>query len=173
MADYSAKIAELPKPHSLEEQYMYKLICNLAEVECPEPAQNPFWRMQQYWKMFAEIAEARVNAPVIPGYNTVGTDEIKDACIVIQKLATEVTDLLLGDGKVTETMLHEDVIAKLLGTGNVQTENLADGSVTNEKLALEFDEEPTEGSSNLVTSDGIKRYVDSVIDFSDVNEVGF
>ena len=61
MADYSAKIAELPKPHSLEEQYMYKLICNLAEVECPEPAQNPFWRMQQYWKMFAEIAEARVN----------------------------------------------------------------------------------------------------------------
>ena len=92
---------------------------------------------------------------------------------MIQKLATEVTDLLLGDGKVTETMLHEDVIAKLLGTGNVQTENLADGSVTDEKLALEFDEEPTEGSSNLVTSDGIKRYIDSKIDFVDVNEVGF
>ena len=89
------------------------------------------------------------------------------------KLAKEITDLLLGEGKVTEAMLEESVASKLLGEGNVQTENLADGAVTAAKLALEFDEEPTEDSTNLVTSGGIKRYVDSKLDFTDVNEVGF
>ena len=183
MSYYAEKVAALPKPHSLEEQYMYTLICHLAEVECPLPAQNPVWRLDQYWKVFSEIAEARVAAPVVPGYNTVSTDtiqeaavvadKIKDGTITLIKLATEITTLLLGEGKVTEEMLHTEVAARLLGEGNVETGNLADGAVTKEKLGITFDEEPTEGSENLVTSDGIKRYVDSKIDFSDVNEVGF
>ena len=177
------KIAALPKPHSLEEQYMYKLICNLAEVESPEPSQKAVWRMDQYWKMFSEIAEARVTAPIKPGFQTVGTDELQDEAVVsdkirngtitLMKLAKEITNQLLGEGKVTEAMLEESVASKLLWEGNVQTENLADGAVTAEKLALEFDEEPTEDSTNLVTSGGIKRYVDSKLDFTDVNEVGF
>lgn len=183
MSYYADKIAKLPKPHSLEEQYMYKLICNLAEVDCQEPAQNPVWRMDQYWKLFSEIAEARVSEPIKPGFQTVGTDELKEAAVVADKirdgtitmvkLAKEITNLLLGDGKVTETMLDDGVVSKLLKEGNVHTENIADGAVTVEKLSLEFDEKPTEDSANLVTSGGIKRYVDEKLNFTDVNEVGF
>lgn len=182
--DYEARVAKLPKPQTAEEQYMYNMICNIAGVANKYGYKNnPFWRMEQYWKAFAEVAEARVTEPIVPGFMTVGTDalkedavvadKIKNGTITLVKLATEITDLLLGDGKVTETMLNEDVASKLLGEGNVQTENLADGAVTAAKLALEFDEEPTEDSNNLVTSGGIKRYVDEKLNFTDVNEVGF
>ena len=174
---YEDRIAALPKPHTKEEQYMYSLICNIAGVAHPEPPQNPFWRMEQYWKAFAEIAEARVNAPVVPSENTVGTDELKEGAVVADKIKDKTITLIKLAEKITEDVLHEDVIAKLLDEGSVHTEHIADGSVTMAKLgddiSFDYDEEITDESTNAPQTKAVKAYVDGLFnEIEDVTEVG-
>lgn len=165
---YESKIAELPKPHSLKEQYLYALVCHIAGVVCETPYQSPTWREDQYWKAFAEIAEERVNAPVVPGYQTVGTDALIDQSVVAQKIK---------DNCITPLQLAEEVTNLLLGDGAVESHHIADGAITQEKLGEDvtahfvYDGELNDESENAPQTKAVKAYVDQVIaSIEDISE---
>lgn len=128
MNDYQDIIDNLPKPYSAEEQYLYSIACVVAEVPYEIPFQNAFWRKEQYFKAIWQIAIEKVAEPTIPSDETVTTDKIIDKAITEIKLAQEVTDKLLGDDRITTSMLQDN---------SVSTEKIVDGAVTLIKLAKE------------------------------------
>lgn len=142
---YEDIIANLPKPQTLEEQYLYSIVCTVAKVDYNVPYNSPFWRKEKYLKALWLISEGKINEPVIPGDNTVSTDKIKNNAVTENKLAISVSDKLLGIGRVTEQMIADSsvtknkldpaVSSKLLAAGNVSTDTLAALAVTSDKIA--------------------------------------
>lgn len=134
-ADVISEINNLPKPYTMEEQYLYALVCDLAGV-APKAGylvsnitfKSPFWRMQQYWHAFCGATELRMGLPV-----------------AYDDLTSDLKDRLLGEGKIDSSMLQEGIINennlsssvsnKLLGDNRVTTAMLQDGSVDVNKLA--------------------------------------
>lgn len=147
--EYDNIIKELPLPYSLEEQYLYSIVCATAKVGYEIPFQNPYWRKERYLKALWQIAEMKANEDVIPSDNTVSTpkivdgavtsikvadgaisevkiadeavvaSKIADKAIVIAKLAQEVESLLLGDNRVNLDMLATEVTNRLLPTDGI------------------------------------------------------
>lgn len=142
---YEDIISNLPKPQTLEEQYLYSIVCTVAKVDYNVPYNSPFWRKEKYLKALWQIAEGKVNEPVIPGDDTVSTDKIKNNAVTENKLAVSVANKLLGDGRVTEQMIADSsvtknkldpaVSSKLLSDGNVSTDMLASLAVASDKIA--------------------------------------
>lgn len=148
--DVFSEINELPKPYSMEEQYLYALVCELAGVEPKEgylaestTFKSPFWRMQQYWHAFCGAVGVRLGLPVIPDDDTVKlsaltsevsdllladdkvtTDMLKNKIVTLPKLADEVADRLLANKKVTEAMLADAVAGRLLASGRITEDML-------------------------------------------------
>ena len=144
-------VEELPKPETLEEQYLYALVCSVAEVE-PKygiSQQAAFKRMAKYWKTFYLVAAAKFTALETPGANSVSNEAIRnnaitnekvsESAITLDKLADDVTERLWAEnrnGTVTEAMLDSGVQGKLIEDGRIGTQQLADGAVTSGKIAV-------------------------------------
>jgi len=56
----SGIVENLPKPETLEEQYMYALVCSLAGVtpRCGI-SENTFTRKEKYWYALWKVLEAK------------------------------------------------------------------------------------------------------------------
>ena len=150
MATINDLVNKLPKPETLEEQYMYALVCSVAGV-APKygvASDAAFKRLEQYWKAFWLVASKKFTDLETPAANTVSneairnnavtTEKVADESITLEKLATDITSRLWAknrEGSVVETYLETSVRNKLLGSLNVQTANLANGSVTGAKIA--------------------------------------
>lgn len=156
MLDYKKLVEELPAPQSKEEQYIYALVCSVAEVSNSKKLSNsPFWRLEQYWRAFYEVMDARLGAflSTIPGEGEVDNQAIQNGSVSTNKLTSVVESRLLGEkrvteemlvdaladrllssGKITEDMLVKAVADRLLGTDRVGQEMLQDKSVSYDKL---------------------------------------
>ena len=160
MATINDLVNKLPKPETLEEQYMYALVCSVAGV-APKygvASDAAFKRLEQYWKAFWLVASKKFTDLETPAANTVSNkairnnavtteklgdnavtaDKVADESITLEKLATDTTSRLWAEnraGSVVEAYLETSVRNKLLGSLNVQTANLANGSVTGAKIA--------------------------------------
>ena len=128
------EINSLPKPVTLEEQYMYKLVCSTAGV-APKygiAEDKAFRRMERYWHAFYRAATAKFVDLEYPGENTVSTKAVQNGAITIDKLDTGVQARLWGvsrNKEVTLTMLADAIVARLWGndrTGEVTEVMLAD-----------------------------------------------
>ena len=143
-------VNSLPKPETLEEQYMYALVCSVASVtpRYGVSSQAAFKRLEQYWKAFWLVAAAKFKALETPAADTVSSDAIQNDAvtnskvagesITVDKLARDVASRLWATdrtGSVLEAMLEAAVQNRLLGSGNVQTGNIADKAVTKTKIA--------------------------------------
>lgn len=116
MTDYSSIVAQLPKPISKEEQYLYSLVLSAANIPHDDPSNSPFWRMEQYWRAFYIVMQDRYTY-IVPSANTVGTVQLIDKSVTGDKLA---------ENSVVEDNLSNDIKSKLLGDKSVTTSNLSD-----------------------------------------------
>ena len=111
----------LPKPATLEEQYMYKLVCATAGVT-PKygiAEDKAFRRMEQYWHAFSLATTKKFSDLEYPGENTVSTKAVQNGAITIDKLDAGVKARLWGEsrnGEVTEAMLNTAVKNRLWST---------------------------------------------------------
>ena len=143
-------VNKLPKPETLEEQYMYALVCSVAGVtpKYGVASDAAFKRLEQYWKAFWLVASKKFTDLETPAANTVSneairnnavtTEKLGDNAVTADKVATDITSRLWAEnraGSVVEAYLETSVRNKLLGSLNVQTENLANSSVTGAKIA--------------------------------------
>ena len=56
----SGIVENLPKPETLEEQYMYALVCSLAGVTPRRGiSENAFTRKEKYWYALWKVLEAK------------------------------------------------------------------------------------------------------------------
>ena len=195
MNDYQDIIDNLPKPYSAEEQYLYSIACVVAEVPYEIPFQNAFWRKEQYLKAIWQIAIEKVAEPTIPSDETVTTDKIIDKAITEIKLAQEVTDKLLGDDRITTSMLQDssvttgkiddsavtevkltqEVINKLLGDDRITTSMLQDNSVTIGKIDEEIEQKLLDTDkiqTNMIKNSSIttEKIVDNAINSEKIAE---
>lgn len=70
MNDYKKLIDELPAPQTKEEQYIYALVCSVADVKNKNKlSDSPFWRLEKYWRAFYLITadNLKKNNDVIAG----------------------------------------------------------------------------------------------------------
>lgn len=170
------EIDQLPKPYSMEEQYLYALVCELARVAPKEgylvkqmTFKSPFWRLQQYWHAFSGAVEERLGT-IVPDENTVSmetltkevtdgllgegkvtTPMIVDKNVTLSKLADAVADRLLGDKRVTEAMLADAVADRLLASGKITEEMLV--AAVRDKLL----------GTNRVTKDMLSTEVQDIL----------
>lgn len=142
MNDYQDIIDNLPKPYSAEEQYLYSIACVVAEVPYEIPFQNAFWRKEQYLKAIWQIAIEKVAEPTVPSDGTVTTDKIFNNAITEVKLAQEVANKLLGDDRITTSMLQNN---------SVTTDKIADNNVTENKLSKDVSDKLL-GDNRIITS---------------------
>ena len=151
MAQTTAEMVnDLPKPETLEEQYMYALVCSVAGITPKYGVSESaaFKRMEQFWRAFWLVAAAKFKALETPAKDTVNSDAIINASIVTQKLAESsvtldkidgnVTARLWGvnrTGEVTTYTIHDSAVTTpKIADGAVTTPKLADGAVTTEKI---------------------------------------
>lgn len=128
------EINSLPKPVTLEEQYMYKLVCSTAGVP-PKygiSEDKAFRRMEQYWHAFYRAATAKFADLEYPGENTVSTAALQNEAVTLEKLDARIKARLWSETRskeVTIAMLADAVVARLWGsdrTGEVTEVMLAD-----------------------------------------------
>ena len=144
-------VNDLPKPETLEEQYMYALVCSVAGVT-PKygiATNADFKRLDKLWKAFWLVAAQKFKDLETPAADTVNSAAIQNDAIVTNKLADEAVTLgkidadvqnrLWGvnrSGEVTESMLHNDAVStNKIVDGAVTTQKIADGAVTSDKIA--------------------------------------
>ena len=150
MATTNDLVNDLPKPETLEEQYMYALVCSVAGVtpKYGVASDAAFKRLEQYWKAFWLVASKKFTDLETPAANTVSneairnnavtTEKVAGRSVTLEKLADEVVDRLWATNRnntVTEAMLVSAVREKLVGNTLVQTDNIADEAVTSAKIA--------------------------------------
>ena len=160
MATINDLVNKLPKPETLEEQYMYALVCSVAGVtpKYGVASDAAFKRLEQYWKAFWLVASKKFTDLETPAANTVSneairnnavttekvadesvtTEKVAGRSVTLEKLADEVVDRLWATNRnntVTEAMLVSAVREKLVGNTLVQTDNIADEAVTSAKIA--------------------------------------
>lgn len=146
--NYDDLVKSLPTPRTLEEQYLYGLICSVAEVDYPNMAKtSPFTRMEQYWKAFYEVAgykfkdletpaENKVNSAAIQA-NAITTAKLANNSVVSSKIANaSVTNSKLADSSVTISKLDNDIEARLLGDNRI-TEPMLKQSVQEKLLGYQ------------------------------------
>lgn len=135
--DYKKLVEELPAPQSKEEQYIYALVCSVAEVENMKKLSNsPFYRLEQYWRAFYTVMDARLGAflSTIPKANEVDSSAIQNGSISTAKLSSAVESRLLGNKRVTEEMLVDALADRLLASGKI-TEDMLVKAVADKLLA--------------------------------------
>ena len=144
-------VEDLPKPETLEEQYLYALVCSVAEVtpKYGVSQQAAFKRMEQYWKTFYLVAAAKFTALETPKKDSVYTIAIRDNAVTTGKVE---------DKAVTLGKLEDDVAARLWAVNRsktVVTAYLADKAVTTDKIN---DASVTEDklADNSVTTDKVE-----------------
>lgn len=162
MIDYKKLVEELPAPQTKEEQYIYALVCSVAEVSNSKKlSKSPFWRLEQYWRAFYEVMDARLGAflSTIPKEGEVDNSAIQNGSISTNKLSSVVESRLLGEkrikeemladaladrllssGKITEEMLVDSLANKLLGDDRITNVMLQNGCVTEDKLSADVKE---------------------------------
>lgn len=134
--DYKKLVAELPAPQTKEEQYIYALVCSVAEVDNVNKLSNsPFWRLEQYWRAFYAVMDARLGAflSTIPKEGEVDNAAIQNSSISTNKLTPQVEARLLGNKRVTEAMLVDALAEKLLSSGRI-TEDMLVKAITDRLL---------------------------------------
>ncbi len=144
-------VNDLPKPETLEEQYIYALVCSVAGVtpKYGVAEKAAFKRIEQFWKAFWLVAAQKFKDLERPAADTVDsaaiingsitTKKLAETSVTLEKIDANVTARLWGvnrAGEVTEPMLHNDVKAKLLQSKNVVTDNIADEAITTQQIAL-------------------------------------
>lgn len=139
-SEYRKIVDSLPKPETVEEQYLYGLVCTVAEQPNKYGAkENPFKRMEQYWKAFRDVTAARALEPNVPSENTVSTNTIQGSAIVTNKLAdSSVTTVKIADNNVTTEKLDSLVESRLLGNNRVTTAMVQNRAITPSKLAEDY-----------------------------------
>ena len=56
-------VDNLPKPETLEEQYMYSLVCDLAEVTPKYGiSENAFTRREKYWLALWKVLSYKISS---------------------------------------------------------------------------------------------------------------
>lgn len=84
--------------------------------------------------------------------NSVSDSKIINSSVITSKIADKaITSQKLADKAVDETKITDALKNKLLGSENINTNNLANGSVTKIKLGPDVLTEATTGSSGVVT----------------------
>ena len=143
-------VNNLPKPETLEEQYVYALVCSAAGVE-PKygvAANAAFKRMDQFWRAFWLVVGEKLTDLERPAANTVDSAAIQNSAIVTLKLSDGAVTLAKIDsnvadrlwavdrtGEVTTYILHDSsVTTAKVEDSAVTTPKIADGSITYDKL---------------------------------------
>lgn len=134
-------VNDLPKPETLEEQYIYALVCSVAGVtpKYGVAEKAAFKRIEQFWKAFWLVAAQKFKDLERPAADTVDSAAIINESIITQKLAENAVTLGKIDNNVQARLWNadrtEEVTTYMLHDGAVTTPKIADGAVTTPKLA--------------------------------------
>ncbi len=134
-------VNNLPKPETLEEQYMYALVCSVAGVT-PRygVAENAaFKRMDQFWKAFWLVASQKFTALETPAANSVSNEAIRNEAVTEEKVSPGAVTLdKLSDaveGRLWDADRDESVITDYIADGAITTGKIDDSAVTTAKVA--------------------------------------
>ena len=154
-------IKGLPRPQTIEEQFLYAWACTLAGVSYSNPFPAPIYRKDQLLKGIWQITRNRMVTPTVIWdgsvdsnglqdgavssnkltSNAVTTQKIADQAVTTDKLVDQaVTTAKLADHAVTTTKLDVTVVQHLLGsseTGIIQQPSVEKITESGEALTME------------------------------------
>ena len=130
-------IEELPKPQTVEEQYLYAFACTLAGVEYNNTFKTPFYRKEKIWKAIWQLETMRV-VSLITGdmldSGAVKTANISDKSVSKEKLAEAVYDAVYKDGRINEKALADNSVTKIKLSAEVANKLIHNRSISEEDL---------------------------------------
>lgn len=129
-------IKGLPRPQTIEEQFLYAWACTLAGVSYSNPFPAPIYRKDQLLKGIWQITRNRMVTPTVIWDGSVDSNGLQDGAVSSNKLTSNaVTTQKIADQAVSEDKLaNQSVTTNKLVDQAVTTDKLAEQAVTTDKL---------------------------------------
>lgn len=130
-------IKGLPRPQTIEEQFLYAWACTLAGVSYSSPFPAPIYRKDQLLKGIWQITQNRMVTPTVIWDGSVDSNALQDEAVSSNKLTSNAvtTQKLAGQAVTTDKLSDQAVSEDKLANQAVTTNKLVDQAVTNDKLA--------------------------------------